>query len=332
MKIVHCILFSCCIIWGHVSAWGDSLAEIQSDSPRLSPRERIDRLEGIQGSASESDKHLIELLLTDARYEIEKRRLASQMLLLAKERLASISSEDESSFAREAVQYDVLSILQQIPLKWLSSSDQQNAVRMFQKIEESLLLANSSNAPPINHSINNELGKAISSIEDAIEIVNLALEHARQEDLSLITEAEPNGVLNRALEECESAREMLMDHPPNASGAPRKRWEAAMIHLGDGIAILKQRQILKYALWAEGRYRETDPTNIAQDLEEQKSKKLYKRLSEVNVSLVAEPSLAREIPKRLYELYDSINSLDGNRHGRYDAIIRLERRKTLDDF
>lgn len=323
------ILFLCVLLAGHSSARADSLTEIRNESNEISIEDRIHRLEALKTSAPKSDIPVIELLVTDAKYEKEKRQIAKQMFALARNRIRAMPSGDTSAFTREAAQYDALSIIQAIPFGWLSTADQEQAVRLLTQIDEELRSSDEfRRTAPQPETAATEPG----SIDDAITVVNAALERAKHEDLSLIAEAQPNGVLSGALEECESARDMLMVHAPDSSGSSRQRWEAAMAHLGKAVTMLKERQRLKYALWAEGRYRETDPTNVAGKIEERKAIELYRRLSEVNVSLVAEPSLSREITKRLYELYDNIDSLKSKERVRYDAIISLEKRKALDDF
>lgn len=329
MKFTTLPIVILCILLVGLSAAADSLTEIRKEVSKISIEDRINRLEALLKSAPKADIPVIELLITDAKYEKEKRQIAKQMLTLARNRIRVMPSGDTSAFTREAALYDALSIIQAVPFGWLPKADQEQAVQLLAQIDEELRTPDETlQSPPQSETTSTEPG----SIADAIAIVNAALERAKREDLLLIAEAQPNGVLNEALEDCELAREMLMVHAPDSSGSSRQRWEAAMVHLGKTVTILKERQRLKYALWSEGRYRETDPTSVTGKMEERKAIVLYQRLSEVNVSLVAEPSLSREITKRLYELYDSIESLKSKERLRYDAIISLERRKTLDDF
>lgn len=329
MKFATLFFVVLCLLPAGLSAEADSLTEIRNEYHEISIEERINRLEALQKSAQKSDKPVIELLITDAKYEKAKRQIAKQMFSLAWNRIQDMPSGDTRAFTREATQYDALSIIQAIPFGWLSTADQAQAVELLKQIDVELRSPDENRlSPPPTETTSTEPG----SIDDAITIVNAALERAKHEDLSLIAEAQPNGALNSTLEECEAAREMLMVHAPDSSGSSRPRWEAAMAHLGKTVTILKERQRLKYALWAEGRYRETDPTNLTGKIGERKAIELYRRLSEVNVSLVAEPSLSREITKRLYELYDSIDSLKSKERVRYDAIISLDKRKTFDEF
>lgn len=329
MKFTELHFVFLCVFLVGVFAKADSLTDIQNESHKISIEDRIDRLEALQKTAPKADKPVIKLLIADANYEKEKRLIARQMFTLAMHRIQDMPSGDTSAFTREAAQYDALSIIQAIPFRWLSTADQEQAVELVRQIDAELGLPDESQ-PYSPQSVTASIEPG--SIDDAIAIVNGALERVRGENLSLIAEAQPNGVLNKALDECESAREMLMVHAPDSGGSSRQRWEAAMGHLGNAVTILKDRQRLKYSLWAEGLYRDTDPTNVAGKLEERIAIGLYQRLSEVNVSLVAEPSLSREITKRLYELYDRIDSLKSKERVRYDAIISLEKRKTLDDF
>lgn len=331
MKTILLIFIFLGVLLADFSAWADSFTAIRSEYHTLSPQERIARLEFVLESAAQSDKRVIELLITDAKYENGKRQIATQMFSLARNRIQSMPSDAASVFIREAAQYDALSIIQSIPFGWLSTADQEQAVELVKQIEAGLRSPEESRLSPDPPSSDNT-ASASGSIDDAIAIINIALGRAKKEDLSIIAEARPNGVLNKALQECESARDLLIVHSPELTGSARSRWEVAMVHLSKAVTILKERQRLKYALWAEGRYRETDSPNVTGKLGEARVMELYKRLSEVNVSLLAEPSLSREITKRLYELYDSIDSLKSKERVRYDTIISLEKRKTLDDF
>ncbi|MGI6389175.1 MAG: hypothetical protein ACOX7Q_03125 [Kiritimatiellia bacterium] len=318
------------------SARADTLSEIRNNHT-LSPQDRIVRLEALLANPNKDvDKQVIQALITDAKYEVEKRKHAQQMIELARKRIASVPDKDVSPFMREAIQLDALSIIQAIPFGWLSAEDQRWALELVKTIETESNLSddNDANRADSNHQESSTVAASttLDSIEKAIVIINSAVEKAKKENLSIIENAKANGLLSTCLQECESARQILMSLSPDATGTAREKWEAAMAHLGHAASVLRERQRLKYTLWAEGLYRETDPMNVSRKLDEAKAMELYRRLSEVNVSLVAEPSLSREITKRLYELYDSIDALKSKERVRYQAIRNLEKRKTLDDF
>jgi hypothetical protein len=320
MKI-HKYVIAFGLLWlGLVQAHAEPLDVFLRDYQTLTLKERAVRLEKDIETSSDNNRETLRMLLADAKYEIAKRKIASQMLSIAESRAASLPDGDRDTFSGKTLRYDILSILQSVPLAWLTNQEREQALSLSIQIENDLRTVESTDSDPV------------VSIDDIIAMVNEALEQARQEDLSLISEAKPNGSLKNALQKCETAREALMAQSADWAYSSRARWEAAMLSLSKAVSVLKQRQALKYALWAEGRFRESDPTNVSRNLHDTEAIALYKRLSEVNVSLVTEPSLAREITKRLYELYDRMDTQKSKEYVRYDAIISLEKRKSLDDF
>ena len=328
---IHKYIIVFALLWlSLVQAHAESLDVFLRDYQTLSLKERVVRLEKDIEAAPDNNKETLRMLLTDANYEISKRKIASQMLSIAESRAASLPDSDRDTFYRKALQYDILSILQSVPLAWLANQEREQALLISMQIENDLRNVGSADSDRPRKSQTNS--DRVISIDDIIAMINEALEQARQEDLSLISEAKPNGSLKNALQKCETARDALMAQSADWTYSSRARWEAAMLSLSKAVSVLKQRQALKYALWAEGRFRESDPTNVSRKLNDTEAIALYKRLSAVNVSLVAEPSLAREITKRLYELYDRMDSQKSKEHVRYAAIINLEKRKALDDF
>ncbi len=319
------------VLLSNRSMFAESLATFQNDLHAIPSQVRVARLESLLADATDSDKRVIELLLTDAKYEYKKRQFAAQMFSLARDRIHALPTDIESAFVREAILFDTLSIIQAIPFGWLSTAEQLQAVELLNMIEGDLSSPQDQGLSP-DANISDNSTTVTGPIDEAITIINIALENAMKENLSLIAEAQPNRMLYVCLQECESARELLMHHSPDGIGPTRSRWEAAMMHLSNAVTILKQRQRLKYALWAEGRYRDTNPNNLTDKLGEARAMELYRHLSVVDMSLVAEPSLSREITKRLFELYDNIDSVRAKERVRYNAIISLDQRKTLDDF
>ena len=314
------------------SAWApaESMDAFLADFQTLPAKEKIARIEKAMETASDENMGTFRLLLNDAKYEDAKRQIAAQMLSLAESRASSKPDADYTSFAGQAASYDALAILQSIPLAWLTTAERERALSLLIEIDNRLRVTQSQSSEA-NRPVQAD-GNAESSIDKARNMVKEALEQASREDLSLISEAVPNGALRAELEKCEKAREMLMAQSPDQSASDRAIWEAAMLELGTAVSVLKQRQALKYTLWAEGRYRESSPADVSRKLNEQEAMAFYKRLSEVNVSLVAEPSLGREITKRLYELYDNIESLKSKERVRYESIKTLDKRKALEDF
>ncbi|HOZ48662.1 MAG TPA: hypothetical protein PLO37_15655 [Candidatus Hydrogenedentes bacterium] len=289
------------------------------------------KLEEAVQTASEVDQEVLRMLMADAKYEIAKRKIAAEMLSFTESRVIGLRQENRKSSPSQAATYDALSSIQDVPFAWLSAEDRVRALTLATELEKDLagldfgLTSAAASAKEDDSSPG-------ASVDDAISMINGALEEAQSEDLSLIENAKTNGVIREALKKCEAAREVLMAQSPDLAGSARRRWEAGMLHLSKAAETLRERQTLKYALWAEGVYRESDPTNVAQSLSDKETVALYRRLSEVNISLVSEPSLAREITKRLYELYDSLGAGESRERVRYEAIINLDKRKSLDDF
>jgi len=265
-------------------------------------------------------------LLSDIQYEIVKKSIAEKFFMLAKERLQAADTSSDSRFSRYVALHDALSIYQATPIEWLTSEHRkeylawyENVVREIQEIAQNQILSSEeSSAGRMKE----------KGLEDADGLINDAIHGALGEDISV---AVPNGKLHKALKSCEDARDILMGMTPD-KGVPRKRWESAMLHLSNSVTALKQRQRIKYALWAEGVYRKTVLPYIEKKLNDNQARRLYIFLSEVDVSLVSEPSLAREITKRLYELYDLIPTTKKKAELRYVTIISIDKRKTFDDF
>ncbi|GEM_PF-3236817 len=329
MNIYKHIIVVLLLLFGFVQAHAETLDTFLRDYQNLSPNQKVERLEKAIETSTEQDIPVFRLLLSDAKYEVAKCKIASQMLSLAESRVAKLPLGDSNTFSRKAGMYDALAILQSIPLIWLTDIERERALTLSVQIENELSLGQLSTIEkPPSH----PQGNSKTSIDDVILMINKLLKESQQENLSIIANATPNSFIHKALEKCETARDDLMAISPDQTDSSRAKWEAAMLQLGKAISILKKRQSLKYTLWAEGRYRESDPTKVSRKLNENESITLYKRLSEVNVSLIVEPSLAREITRRMYELYDNINSQKSKQLVRYEAIVNLGRRKSLDDF
>jgi hypothetical protein len=330
MNVSRNLVLSILFISSLAQAYAESLDEFLGGYQTFSAEERIEKLAKAIETSPDKNKEVLRMLLSDAQYEVAKRKIASQMLSLSELRAANLPNDDYKSFSRQAIRYDALAILQSVPLGWLTTTERKRALSLFIQLENETRIADiTSNDNKLSLKTDN---KSETSVDDVIAMLNDALKQMAGEDLSVIEKITPNGSIREALVKCEGARETLMAQSPDLSGLSRVRWEAAMLHLSKAVSVLKQRQTLKYALWAEGRYRESNSTNESRQPSDEKTIKLYKFLSEINVSLVTEPSLAREITKRLYELYDRMDSQKSKEFVRYESIRSLDKRKTLDDF
>ena len=108
------------------------------------------------------------------------------------------------------------------------------------------------------------------------------------------------------------------------------------------MAALRERRTYSYMLWAVGRLEASlqDKYASLSKLSQSALLQLYMSLSEINMSLITENMLNREIISRLAEIYDFMDA-DYKKQARVSAI-QLQRdpltanlsrvRKTLDDF
>ena len=109
------------------------------------------------------------------------------------------------------------------------------------------------------------------------------------------------------------------------------------------LAVLRERRVYAYMIWAEGCLEKSTKGRYEKlsDIDQHTQMRLYLKLSEINISIVRESMLNREIMGRLAEIYDSLTP-ENKEKVRRNAIFQqrdaltnisnLPRRKTLDDF
>ena len=109
------------------------------------------------------------------------------------------------------------------------------------------------------------------------------------------------------------------------------------------LAVLRERRIFAYMLWAEGCLEQSTTGCYAKlsTVDQHRLMRLYGKLSEINISIVRESMLNREIMGRLAEIYDCLTP-ENKKKVRVNAILQqrdaitdisnIPRRKTLDDF
>lgn len=109
------------------------------------------------------------------------------------------------------------------------------------------------------------------------------------------------------------------------------------------LAVLRERRIFAYMLWAEGRLEKSTVGRYEKlsDIDQHTLMVLYGKLSEINISIIRENMLNREIMGRLAEIYDCLKT-ENKKKARKNAIFQqrdaltnisnIPRRKTLDDF
>lgn len=109
------------------------------------------------------------------------------------------------------------------------------------------------------------------------------------------------------------------------------------------LAVLRERRVFAYMLWAEGCLEKSSTGRYANlaTVEQHILMALYGKLSEINISIIRESMLNREIMGRLAEIYDCLTP-ENKKKVRINAILQqrdaltnisnIPRRKTLDDF
>lgn len=107
------------------------------------------------------------------------------------------------------------------------------------------------------------------------------------------------------------------------------------------ILLLEERRIFRYMLWAEKKLRSCSLHNYSK-LTQKELFGLYKSLSDIDLTLIPENILAREIAGQLALIYDYLDS-SNKPEARLESIrrnadkstaekMKFRRRKTLDDF
>ena len=109
------------------------------------------------------------------------------------------------------------------------------------------------------------------------------------------------------------------------------------------LAVLRERRVFAYMLWAEGWLEKASTGRYAKlsSLDQNTLMALYGKLSEINISIIKENMLNREIMGQLASIYDCLTP-ENKKRVRVNAIFQqrdalsnksnLSRRKSLDDF
>jgi hypothetical protein len=261
----------------------------------------------------------------DRRYADIKSEQAMRMFTVARDRYNTTFKSNQPRIRYAAV-YDALSIAQMINPSWMTDSQRAEFLAWHRMASEELQQL----ARQLDDGRNAKDATVSSTvpvdIAEADRIIQLARKSALSVDLTVIDNATPDGKLEGCLVDCEKARGLLSKSVPEDSDA---QWAKAMDLLAATVSALKKRQQMRYTLWAEKVYRDATAKDAAGPNE---AMSFYRKLSEVNLSLVLEPSLAREITRRLYELYDSMKAQEEKTKVRYDAIRAIDKRKSLADF
>lgn len=152
-----------------------------------------------------------------------------------------------------------------------------------------------------------------------------------------INSCKPNRRITELMAEIDEIAQAVMQEDPT---------DDRVLQLGQKclalVSALRERRVYSYMLWAEGRLEAASQDKYASlsKLSQSDLLQLYISLSEINISLITENMLNREIISRLAEIYDAMKK-DYKKQARVGAI-RLQKdpltsgisrvRKTLDDF
>ena len=157
----------------------------------------------------------------------------------------------------------------------------------------------------------------------------------KESDIILsIANVKPNQRITKLMMEIDKIGQQLMKQEQNDEII------ALSGHCLTILAVLRERRIFAYTLWAERRLEESAKVS---GNDQDTLMKLYGKLSEINISIIRENMLNREIMERLAKIYDSLNP-ENKQKVRVNAIFQqrdamtniphthIPRRKTLDDF
>ena len=161
------------------------------------------------------------------------------------------------------------------------------------------------------------------------------------EDESKITlsvaNSEPTKRITELMSKMDAIGQQLMEQVPSDEVLSLSEKSLAIM------ALLRERRVYAYMLWAEGLLEKSKAGAYADlsSLDQNTLINLYCRLSEVNISIIKENMLNREIMTRLAEIYDRltpenkktvrIKAIQMQRDG-LSILENVPLRKTLDDF
>ena len=152
-----------------------------------------------------------------------------------------------------------------------------------------------------------------------------------------VANCEPNKRITGLMSKMDAIGQQLMEQDPTDEVLSLSEKSLAIM------ALLRERRVYAYMLWAEGLLEKSKTgtyTNLS-TLNQNTLMNLYCRLSEVNISIIKENMLNREIMTRLAEIYDCltpenkqtvrIKAIQMQRDG-LSILENVPLRKTLDDF
>lgn len=121
-----------------------------------------------------------------------------------------------------------------------------------------------------------------------------------------LANAEPDGKVSRQIERVSAFMDALTDEADETDNDEEYEKIAQLAYKATQVkAVLEQRRIYRYMLWAEKRLRicmrdESKLDSLSQDQLFER----YRALAEINISEIPEPILAREITSALAKIYE----------------------------
>ena len=248
----------------------------------------------ICSKVSESELKSLSFQLSDLKYEKARRNIANQQLALIEQQNKELIKNEQPSFRKTVVIKSLLYQFELLAVELLNESDRRKAIMMHEKLISQLDQNNTT--PAVKKVINTATsvkGLTIAEVKSEFEQV---IRIVKNEDLTLLQNAKPNKLISKAIKDIIYYMSQGPKNLANFTIEESSDWDKTKAQMIKHISILKQRQVIKYSLWAEMMYREIysskDDVIIS-----------YSLLSTINTELVIEPSLRKEIFTLLSELY-----------------------------
>lgn len=290
-----------------VSEIEERIEELQTERDQLFKK-------GINSGHSEIDDDI---------YFLKKQLAAIHLFNLARDRYSNALSKE--SFARYVGIYDSISIASTIMVGFLPESEREKffdwyleAQQSFENISNDLFFGSDQKNQDVSSLDNDPLR------EIKLELATLVQE-AQSESLEDISGIQPDGSLHSVLLRVQELQGKL----ESIESMNLEELKGIVDLTMNLIQTVKNRQLLKYNLWAEKLIRSVD---MGKTYEAEQAAYLYKNLGLIDLNLIYEPSLARAINERMYFLYEQIITEQLKAKTRYEAIFLLEKRKDLNDF
>lgn len=293
------------------------ISSLESQIENLNER----RLRLIQNEHSSS----VLLEIEDDIYFLRKRVLAEKMFAIAKEIYSKALTRNP--FPKYVGIYDSLATASRIAPELLTRESREIFLQWYNQVQNELISLSQGLVFENTDNLQNSTEKLESPIDEMKQKLQDLLCKAQSENLEDIDGIEPNSSLQNILLRCELLQEQLTSIIDDSSNIGD--FDDIINATERIMRTIKNRQILKYNLWAEKNIRLVD---ITKTYDSERASYLYKILGLIDLSLIYEPSLAREINQRMYYLYEQLNSMKLKTQTRYDSIFLLEKRKQLNDF